>query len=740
MNLEFTYIQEGRIKSLSLTGVESMTEKLHKIEKGIKATFSTYGMQYSPLPSIAGREIASISEDSVRRNVLLDYAMGVFVAEERDIYIALAEPSVDLFIQNLSRFQLRVPVKIDSYSIIKILSLVPHRPIENTVVLRSSYDKREISLFRNMDQESIGDVVILPDTLSIQGHVVLDRVTLSTGGVLVVIDTDFREEERLLLDYIAMVDYASGSILNRDRYWESKYQRHNELEKRGFVHLRTEVIEGPLRKYVSAYMYMSDVQEKIERTYSIPRILRSPSDIFPLYEGVLPSLILDINYTINDLYSIDNPNVSDAISIYKIIEKRSRFRPPIYIDGGIGLLPISFMKYSKIYINTSNVQMVLSNLSLYRKGKITREESMYKVAHGHKEIYVGSNLPIPESSIVITTDRNKNYSSSQYLIVRTPIGTRDLQGERRDLDNETLFISDRSTRSYPQREMVRLVIIERIYNIFRELVPRGDFNRYLFDMITIGQSRGLLKDPIIPVMMSEITPSSLMTDVLNVPKDWSSFMNMVESQYPSFWDTYVDDLLSILPFDIDAQLLYKDKFMESQKIDIITISTSLHTAIHQQYKSYIDIIGEDIDVNVTLKDDRLYVVPNSVLSSIIGNRSMFFPVTEDMVKGKDHRDVASMLIRHSILSGDSKNIDTSIINMFGSPRYISPKWTSIYPDIDRQWGSLGSSMTDLPTGPVYMNPPYWNESMTDLLSKIESKVYLPKRYSSYSNGKSVILL
>lgn len=751
MNLELVYMSRGAVRTLALTGTESLDEKIYKIEHGLRKTFEVYGAQYavSNIGEDTNNSTTSIvkeaSDNPRLRDLIVKYSTSVFNVVDRQIAAAIASGTDQSFVSALMRLPTRDTPKVESHPIIKILSSVPHIPIGRTSIMRSTYDNRYLSIFQDKGEGSY-DLLILPDTLSIDGEGIIGglRSMLSVGGTVVILETDYRDEISGVLHARAMIDYASGSIKNIKRYYKPKYQWHNILEREGLLHMASQIIDREFGTYVSAYTFLSDINVQIERTYALPPILRTPSDLFPIIEGAAPNVVLGVNYDIDDLYSIENPTVKDAQSIYTMIRKKSRSTPTIYIDGGgIGLLPVSFSKYSTIYVRTDRVQQTLDNLSIYRMGRISRQGSVYEMTAGKRKIYIGRELEVPPGCVVITTDIEKEYPEALYIIRRTPIGTRKMTGQRSDLESETLFLTDRYVRSYPEREILRLVVIERIMKIFRELVPGGDFWKYMFDIITMGQVQGILLDPVIPVTSSIIIPESLTASIQSIPSEWHLFLEKVEFDYPSYWETNREEALYILPFDKEAQDNFIDRFKRNVLSEAEDIGRSLYNYIHEQYKFFLDSIGKEIGVTVAVANNVMGIVPNASLTSIVGKRTIHFDVTPELTNGKEYRDVASMLLRHHIMSGAGKVLDVDVVHLFGSPGAGMTRWMSIFPDIDRTWGSLGSSMIDIPTSNVYFNPPYWNESMGDLLTKIVNthvKVYVPRDYADKVRGSGTIIV
>jgi hypothetical protein len=752
MNLELTYINNGAIHTIPMTGIESEEEKLYKIIYGIGNTNRVYGCQYAVYSSDWNRDIRistvakSLSSNHKHRAEIVKYATTVFDAEDRQILSAISLSSDEEFVASLSRLVPRESPKIDAYPIIRVLTSSLHIPIERTLVLKGNNDARHLSPFQNRGTGDKYDLIILPDTLSIDGEGILARVRglLSKGGTVVVMETDYRDDISDILSTRAMVDYASGAIKSLQRYWKPKFQWHDILEREGLIHLASEVVDEVFRSYVSAYTYLDEINTPIARVFSLPLIVRSPYDLFPKIDGKSPNVVLFDNYDIDDLYSMENSVVKDAVAIYNTIRKVSK-TAPIYIDGGgIGLLPVSFSKYGLVYVRTDRISQAVENLNLYRKGKIQRQGDIIKMTAGSRVIQIGRELEIPPSSVVVTTDPSREYPDALSVIRRMPLGTRDMKGDRFNLEMETIFVESRGGGSYPEKELLRLVMVEEIWKLFSQLVPGGNFLQYLFDIITIGQSQGTLLDPVIPVTSSLIVPRSISTSILFVPDDWYIFTENLRYDYPDYMDEYREEIESILVFETDRQREFIERFKKEMSYKSVDIARALYEFSHNRYKFFLDNSGRDVDVRVTYKDNILAINPNSTMISLIGKRAMQFDVTPDMVAGRSYRDVAAMLLRHKILGGEGKVLDTDVTHMFGSPSLVGKvaRWMSIFPDVDRDWGSSGSSMVDMPISSVYLNPPYWNEAMDDLLSRLAgmTKVYLPRIFAPATREGTIVLV
>lgn len=742
MELSLIYLHEGEVLSLPLRGTETMDEKVHIVSHGILSDMKRYGMQYktenilyvNPEVSSVIRKVVEIPSD---REILVSYITSILDMTERDI-IAIADTGDMRFTEVLRSTGIRTMPTIDIYPILRTLSSIPHIPISSMVDKRSPYDKRNLSL---VIPGMKGELLLLVDTLSLEGEksLVGIRDMIVPGGIVIVIDTDYREDMTDLLLSKILVDSSVGSIECNKRHYKPRYQWHNILEKNGLMHMYTEYIDKRFNTYISAYTFLSDIHLSLERVYSIPRIMKPVSDIFPPLDKATPRVSINVNYDIDDLYSMDNPVYTDAHSIYTIIRKKSNMTPPVYIDGaGIGTMPLSFSKYTHMTLKTDKISTTLNNLALYRKGKITRDTN-YIVRSGKREIVIGVSPPILPGSVVITTDPHAKYENILYKIVRTDLGTRGMEGERHDLVAETVYVVESGNHFYPEREMLRLVLIEKIYNTFAILVTRGDFRRYLFDILTIG--RDVLLDPVIPVTSTVIVPESLL-DMVNTPiSNWVSFVELVRKEYPSYWDTNSKEIMSVLPFQTDKKTGIMNRFRDFISVNIRdTIGISLYNYIHEQFRIYNDSIGKSIGVHIDVSDNTMKISPNTQLGEIIGKRILSFRVTPVMLEGRSYSDIASMLLRHHILDGAGTPTTIDAIEVFGSPLSHMSRWRSIYPDIDTIWGSSGS-FNDVVEDTVYFNPPYWNEHMSLLLSKMgDKKVYIPREYTDKVRGMSVILI
>lgn len=749
METEITYLKDGLINSMNIRGTEGEEEIASIINRGYIPTLERYGLQYNvdePIHIIPSSIIHRLAEVPETRDILISYLTTIFDISDREAHIAIRGDDMS-FINNIKSLPTRGTNTISTYPILRGISLVPHVPIHVASIYQSIYDKRHIpSLFRSIG--SRGDVCVLYDTLSIDGPNTIaglrDRVT--KGGIVIIIDTDYRHEKKEIYYMKVMVDHTIDMIDMMTRYYKPRYQYHSLLEGAGLIHMYTDYIDKVYDTYISIYMFRDDISIDVDRTYSIPPIMKDVRDIFPPIDGVMPSVSIGTNYNIDDLYSIDNPIHSDAHSIYKMIREKSRSTPSIYIDhGGIGTMIASFSKYNKVYIQTDRVQEALTNILLYRRGKVSKigtHNPTYTISSGNREIVVGTSVdPIP-GSVVITTDSSREYKDILYKIVRVPLGSKSNVGKRHDLMIETVYIVDPGIRTYPEREMLRLYLIERMYNTFSQLVPKGDFRRYLFDVITIGERRGILLDSLIPMTSSILIPDSLIEMVVSVPSEWTSFVKLVRTDYPEYWSIHSKDILSILPFQVDKRRVMMSKFKDYvTTASVSCIAESLHSTITDLYNMYREKTGTNIRVHIEVVGDKLKVSSSGSLIDIMGKRTITFTVTPSLLEGRRYEDVAAMLLRHHILDGDGIPSSIDAIELFGSPLSHMPTWRSIYDDIDPIWGSSGrwDNIGDAKT--IYVNPPYWNEGISSFISDlVDMKVYVPRIYADRVRGLPVIIV
>lgn len=744
MELRITYMKEGDVVTIPTRGTESRDEILYMIDKGLMADMEQYGMQFNVIdmslkvrPSSIIRNLMDIPST---KNIIVSYVSSIFDMSEREVIVAASKDDVD-FKSSIARYPLRSIPSIDTYPMLKTISSIPHVFIEKMASRRSTYDKRMLSLFREVGDR--GEVVIMTDTLSLDGYSSLSnlREMITPGGILIITDTDYREDMKDILSFKIMVDEVAGYITSDTRFYKPRYQWHNILESEGLVHMYTEYMNNDFNNYISAYMFSDDIHLPLDRTYVIPQVMKNIVDIFPKTEGVLPIITINSNYNVDDLYSLDNPIYDDAHSIYTIIRKKSNSTPPIYIDGGgIGTMILAFSKYTKVHIRTDRVQEAMDNILLYKRGKIRRENTSYILTMGSREIVIGPSPPILPGSVVITTFPYREYKDSLYRIVRYNIGTRGMEGIRHDLKAETVYVVDAGIRTYPEREMLRLFIVGEIYKMFSQLVPGGDFKRYLFDIITIGQNKGVLLDPVIPATSSIVIPDSLIEMIVAIPPDWLSFVEMLKKNYPIYWEEHRKEIISILPFQSDRRKNIISRFREYiAASQVERISSSLHSFSLEQLSRYKDGEGKDIRIHTDVVNGIMTITPNTHLAEIIGKQVITFNVTPQMIDGRKYTDVASMLMRHYILDGAGYTSSVNAVELFGSPLLHMDTWKSIYPDIDTMWGSSGVWIDTI--SDIFVNPPYWNEAISSVITTSGSrKIYVPRVYIDKVRGMNVILV
>jgi len=710
-------LKDGALVPYTTRGMETIEEVVSYVENGYIHTFEKYGMGFGERGVSNGGSMEGIIGNSSLLREFFTYTTQIFDIHER---------LVVTHIHNLDHLLEDVAVRkiptIDIYPMVRMLASVPHRHIERYEHIRSIHDHRTFSLFPSIDEGTI-DLVVMVDYLSVEGRVP-PLTNLSPGCMMVVIDTDYRDEYKDILYGMGKVDAMAKIIDTTTRYYKPRYQWHEMLEG-DFIHVRTEYMG---RRFISLYMWKEGLYDHIDRVYTLPPIIKAVSDVFPLGDNkVLPFLQNGVNYNYSVLSSLDVPTVHDAHEIYTYIRKKSKSTPPIFIDGGdIGTMILSFTKFGQVYIRTPYVDMAVTNILLYKKYKVHRSKDGVVMEGGSRRVVVGTGISPPSGCVVITTSQ-KEYPGCLYTIYRVPIG--DRRDGRMDLDAETIYVGESNVIS-PGLEMLRMVAIERIRGKYEQLVVGGDFRRYLFDMVTIGQYRDILLDPIIPVTSSPLTPNSMKESILTIPDGWNEFVEMVRMRYPTYWRKNEERIVSILPFMKQDMENERKEFIRSQSAHIDLLSSSLFSYIHSEYQWFKTMSGKNVDVMVKMVNESLVITPTQELMSIIGKRELVLSTRGLNMENMNYRTLASSMIRYLSLNGTGIQGNGYKVEAFGSPGLHTPIWYSIYPDIDTTFGSSGIWTKARDVENMYFNPPFWNEAMSEMVMSMK-KVLLPPQYEKY---------